>query len=114
MPLNVIVNGCSTELSETRLRKILQRNNIGIKVSGKIISFLRFADDITLLTNNEHDLEESLEEMTRFFQKYHLIIIWQKNKVIVCQKEERIRRINIQIGNKLLEQVEHYKYLGSV
>jgi hypothetical protein len=26
----------------------------------------------------------------------------------MCQKEERIRRINNQTGNKLLEQVEHY------
>jgi hypothetical protein len=30
------------------------------------------------------------------------------------QKEERICRINIQTGNKLLEQVEHYKYLDSI
>jgi hypothetical protein len=30
------------------------------------------------------------------------------------QKEEQIRRINIQTGNKPLEKVEHYKYLGSI
>jgi hypothetical protein len=30
------------------------------------------------------------------------------------QKEERIRRINIQTDNKLLEQVKHYKYLGNI
>jgi hypothetical protein len=46
-------------------------------VSGEI-SFLRFADDIALLANNKHDLEKVLEEMTRCFQKYHLMINWQK------------------------------------
>jgi hypothetical protein len=32
----------------------------------------------------------------------------------MCQKKERIRRINIETGNKLIEQVEYYKYLGSI
>jgi len=43
-------------------------------VGGEIISFLRFADDIALLANNEHDLERALEKMMRCFQKYRLII----------------------------------------
>jgi hypothetical protein len=79
-----------------------------------MIYFLKFADDIILLTNKEHDLEKALEEMMKYFQKYHLIINWQETKVMMCQKEKRIHRINIQTGNKLLEQVEHYKYLGSI
>jgi hypothetical protein len=37
-----------------------------------------------------------------------------KTQVIMWQKEVRIRRINIQTENKLLEQIEHYKYLGSI
>jgi hypothetical protein len=32
----------------------------------------------------------------------------------MCQKEKRIHIINIQTGNKLLEQVVHYKYLGNI
>jgi hypothetical protein len=83
-------------------------------VGGEIISFLRFADDIVLLANNEHDLERTLEEIARCFQKYQMIINWQKTKVMMCQKSDRIRRINIQTGNQLHEQVEHFKYLGSL
>jgi hypothetical protein len=37
-------------------------------MGGEIISFLRFADDITLLTNNEHDLEKALEEIMRCYK----------------------------------------------
>lgn len=74
-------------------------------MGGEIISFLRFADDIALLADNEHDLERALEEMSRCFQKYQLIINWQKTKVMMCQKSDRIRRINTQSGNQLLEQV---------
>lgn len=33
---------------------------------------------------------------------------------MMCQKRNRIRRINTQAGNHLLEQVENFKYLGSV
>jgi hypothetical protein len=33
------------------IRETLHRNNIGIKVGGEMISFLRFADDISLVTN---------------------------------------------------------------
>jgi hypothetical protein len=62
------------------MKETLYRNNIGIKVGSKIIYFLRIADDIALLTNNEHDLEKALKEITRCFQKYHLIINWQKTK----------------------------------
>jgi hypothetical protein len=31
----------------------------------------------------------------------------------MCQKLDRLSRIIIQTGNGLLEQVEHFKYLGS-
>jgi len=57
-------------------------------VGGEIISFLRFIDDIVLLANNEHDLERALEGMARCFQKYYLIINWQKTKVMMCQKSD--------------------------
>jgi hypothetical protein len=113
-PLSPILFNISIEQSIKEIRETLHRNNIGIKVGGEIISFLRFANDISLLTNNEHGLKKALNEMTICFQKYHLIINWQKTKVMMCQKEERIRRINMQTGNKLIEQVEHYKYLGSI
>jgi hypothetical protein len=51
------------------IRETLNRNIIGIQVGDKIISFLSFADDIVLLTNNEHNLEKALEEIKRCFQK---------------------------------------------
>jgi hypothetical protein len=103
-PLSPILFSIYIEQPIKKMRETLHRNNIGIKVGCEIISFLRFTGDIVLLTSNEHDLEKVLEEMTRCFQKYHLIINWQKTKIMMCQKEERIRRINIQ----------HYKYLGLI
>ena len=113
-PLSPTLFNIYVEQPIKEIRETLLRNKIGIKVGGEIISFLRFADDIALLANNEHDLKRALEEMARCFHKYHLIINWQKTKVMLCQKSDRIRRINIQIGNQLLEQVEQFKYLGSL
>jgi len=51
--------------------------------------------------------------MTRCFRKYHLIINWHKTTVMMCQKLDRIRRVNIQVGNRLLDKVENFNYLGS-
>jgi ribosome-interacting GTPase 1 len=51
-----------------------------------IISVIRFSDDIVLLAINEHDLEKTLVEMGRCFEKYNLIINRRKTKVMMYQK----------------------------
>lgn len=51
--LNIYVNQPIKEV-----REILLKIKTGI---------LRFTDDISLLANNEHDLERTLEEITRYF-----------------------------------------------
>jgi competence protein ComGF len=50
------------------IRDTLHRNKICIKVGGEIISFLRFTNDIALLTNNEYNLEKALEEMMECYK----------------------------------------------
>lgn len=58
-------------------------------------------------------MKKALEEIASCYQIYHLIINGEKNEVMLCLKLDRIRRINIHVGNRLLEQVDHFKYLGS-
>ncbi|VVC29974.1 Endonuclease/exonuclease/phosphatase,Reverse transcriptase domain [Cinara cedri] len=85
-PLSPALFKISVKQPIKEIRETLFRNKIGIKVGREIISFLRFADDIALLATNEHDLERALEEMSRCFQKYQLIINWQKTKVMMLLK----------------------------
>ncbi|KAL4091332.1 hypothetical protein QTP88_026035 [Uroleucon formosanum] len=60
-PLSPTLFNIYAEQPIKEIRETLLRNKIGIKVSGEIISFLRFADDMALLANNEHNLEKTLE-----------------------------------------------------
>jgi len=56
-PLSPTLFNIYVEQPIKEIRETFLRNKKDIKVGEKIISFLRFADDIALLANNEHDLE---------------------------------------------------------
>jgi len=59
----------------------------------------------SLNCNNNPDMQEKVVIRDEF------------NKTLKLMKKckaHRIRRINIQTGNKLLEQVKYFKYLGSL
>jgi hypothetical protein len=94
------------------LKTKLGRWEIGVKIGGKLISMIRFADDIVLMATSERDLERALEEMKRIFENYHLKINRHKTKVMAFDKQGEIP-LDIQIDNLKLQQVSEYKYLGS-
>jgi hypothetical protein len=70
---NIYVEQAINEIKET-----FTRDKIGVIVGGELISFLRFADDIALVTSSENDLKRSLKKIARCFQNYHLKINWNK------------------------------------
>ena len=61
--------------------------NIGSKVQGKTIKMFRFADNITLLSNTERELEEALNVTETVFIKYNMKINTGKTKVITCRTQ---------------------------
>lgn len=56
----------------------------------------------------------ALEVMQKYFEEYDLKINWEKTKSNICQKTQQRHRLRIQEGNNHLEQVNRYKYLGSL
>ena len=94
------------------IKETITGNKIGVIVKGELISFLRFADDMTLVASSENDLKRALKEKARFFQNYHLKINWNKTKVMMCQKKNRNSRLRIKNYNHTLDQVESFRYLG--
>ena len=56
-----------------------------MKIQGKTIKMLRFADDIALLGNTEKELEEALNVMETVFTKYNMKVNIEKTKVIACR-----------------------------
>ena len=77
---------------------------------GRMITNLRYADDIILLATSEAERQELVDRLDRVSRKYSLLINVDKTKVmasdgIACR---------ILIQNELLEQVDTFPYLGSL
>lgn len=79
----------------------------GIKIEGKYLSNLRFADDLVILANSATELRILLQELSTQSKNVGLEMNQQKTKVMTNSKE-----INIIIENTPLEYVHEYVYLG--
>ena len=67
--------------SEKAINRIKEETkNIGVKVQGKTIKMLRFADDIALLANTERELEKALNVTKTVFNNYNMKINIGKTK----------------------------------
>jgi hypothetical protein len=84
----------------------------GIKIGGYVINNIRYADDTTLLAENENDLKTMVMNVVKIGTEYGMELNLKKTKVMVVSKEFQTK-CNIIIDNVPLQQVEGYKYLGS-
>ena len=60
----------------------LEEAQTGIKIAGRSISNLRYADDTTLIAESEEELKSSLDESERGEWKVSLKLNIQKNKIM--------------------------------
>ena len=84
----------------------------GLKINGKIINNLRYADDTVLLAESEHELQRLIDQVDKSSKEYGLDINIQKTKTMVISKDTEEQEINISIHGEKLQQVKHYQYLG--
>ena len=80
----------------------------GIKVHGKRLSNLRYADDTVLLADSAEKLQDILKRVADTSSKHGLYLNSKKTKVMVVRKQKE--NITIKLHNEVLEQVENYKY----
>jgi len=83
------------------MRETLDGFQGGLQIGGRILTNLRYADDIILLATSEAKLQKLLDRLDRVNRKYNLLINVDKTKVmasngIACR---------ILIQNEQLEQV---------
>jgi len=81
-----------------------------LQIGGRMITNLRYADDIILLATSEAELQELVGRLDRVSRKYSLLINVDKTKVmasdgIACR---------VLIQNELLEEMNTFPYLGSL
>ena len=99
-------------LAEMVMRKTLDGFQGGLQIGGRMITNLRYADDIILLATSEAQLQELVDRLDRVSRRYSLLINIDKTKVMAS--DGIACRIGLLIQNEQLAQVSTFPYLGSL
>ena len=83
----------------------------GIKVNGKYVSNIRYADDTVLFADTVQSLQEIVNKVNDEGKKYGLNINEKKTKFMIISRDQH-PDANIVINNKEIERVREFKYLG--
>jgi len=97
-------------LAEMVMKETLDGFQNGLQIGGRMITNLRYADDIILWATSGAELQELVDRLDRVSRKYSLLINVDKTKVMVSDGIA----CRVLIQNELLEQVDTFPYLGSV
>ena len=81
-------------------------NNKEVKIDGKCLSNLRFADDIFICTETQQELQHMLQELSDESRRIGLKMNIAKANVMVVDNTP------INVNNVLIESVQGYVYLG--
>lgn len=98
--------------SEVVMRRTLENWNGGVKICGRRVSNLRFADDTLLIANNPEELLEFLRRLEEVSREYGLKINAVKTKVMIIDRDNESQRQPGRIGN--FEVVDKFVYLGAM
>jgi len=90
------------------MRETVDEFQGGLQIGGRMITNLRYADDIILLATSVTELQELVDRLDRFRRRYSLLI--NVDKTTVMASDSIACRILIQ--NEQLAQVNTFPYLG--
>jgi hypothetical protein len=82
------------------------------KVGGKIISTVRFADDLVLLAKEETILQSMIDKLIEVGRGYGIESNVEKTKTMRISRQSP--PLHIKIDKKPVENVEEFNYLGSM
>ena len=87
----------------------------GISINGININNLRYVDDTALIAEDEAKLQRLVDVVKECSSEAGLDMNAKKTKTMVISKHpERDKRIEIKIDGETLEQVDQFKYLGTL
>ena len=86
----------------------LDETQAGIKIAGRIINNLRYADDTTLMAESEEELKSLLMKVKEESEKAGLKLNIQKTKILASGSITSWK-----IDGKIMETVRDFIFLGS-
>jgi hypothetical protein len=95
------------------LAEEIKRLECGVELDDTRVSLLMYADDIVLLAPDSESLQQMLDLVYNWCNKWKLSINSDKTKVLHFRKET-VQRSDVvfKCGDHVLEYVDSYKYLG--
>jgi hypothetical protein len=98
--------------AEELIREALSKSSEGIKVGGKLINALRFADDQAIIAGTNEGLQMLMDLLNEASEEYGMKINLKKTKVMQISRHPV--NITVVIEGNTLEQVQEFCYLGSL
>ena len=111
-----VMQGCvlSPVLFNTLLEVVialaLEGNDVGATTSGNLISNLRFADDICLVTTSNDDVQQLVDAVHTTSIRFGLTV--SSSKTVIQNIGKDVQQMKIMLGNCQLEQCPDFVYLG--
>ena len=85
----------------------------GINIHGLNINNLRYADDTALITENQENLQKVVTKVREESSKAGLEMNVKKTKTMIISRKPEGKKIEIKVGDEILQQVHKYIYLGT-
>lgn len=98
--------------AEAMMAETLKGAIEGVRVGGKLISDIRFADDQGMVASSEIALQSLMDRLYLTAKKYDMKINVKKTKTMVVSKKGG-GAIDIRVEGQRVEQVRKFKYLGT-
>ena len=112
--------GQGRALSGPEFSTLVDEIEVELKAAGCTLNYrywaiasLLFMDNVTLVNKIYREMEEMIQFAQIIFHKWHLVVNFQKTKVLICHLKE-CNQEAINIGGKSIEIVRKVKYLGEV
>jgi hypothetical protein len=102
--------------SEAIFEEAILHEHIGVKVNGKFVNNLRYADDTVILAGTMAHLQRSMDRLYSACNKYGLEMNVKKTKFMLITKDQidtRNNEFKLILNNAIIERVYSYKYLGT-
>ena len=86
----------------------------GIKIGGKNINNIRYADDMVMIADTEEKLQNLVDKLLVECRRMGLRMNKQKTEVMGVTKRSERLLVSINIDGTVLKQVDTFRYLGSL
>jgi len=87
------------------VKEAMAKEELGVKVSGQVISMISCADDNSVVGSSEKNLQRLMDNVSRVTQEYGMKINVKKRKAM-CISRQGKTKVKIYIDGQLLGQVQ--------